>query len=306
METLEGHADYGFVRQKDTSPSHLVLDPRADLMLASNSANWILGVAAGKWDLIVRTVDVMSGRLSISRQTAVLEMMIRNHERTDGDILFSVLRWIYTPILSVNAHSERQPMLLLAALLNPAPATSGSAQAPPGVTVQHNVQLNHDMTLSELWIYPKGARDNVMVYPLRDQDGNELMSPILGQGIKICPFASDSLKNQTHTAMTRESLKLDLNQEMLARHMPAQDILEKTLSLFVTFIDTECPFPEQQSTQYSFQEQEEHDMAQRTPMKAKRGQVKMGLCKGHNYRLHKGWSMKQDSGGLDWIPFLLS
>ncbi|KAJ7586091.1 hypothetical protein C8J56DRAFT_1052446 [Mycena floridula] len=225
-------------------------------------------------------------------------------------------------------NDERQPMLSLAALLNPAPATSGSAQAPPGVTVQHNVQLNRDTTLSEPWIYPKGhkpeypatspsdetsighlitmdesaawsspsldfayslgyprgARDNVMVYPLRDQDGNEVAcrrTYSTCQGIKICPFASDSLRNQTHTAVTRESLKLYLDQEMLARHTPAQDILEKTLSLFVTFIDTGCPFPEQQSTQYSFQEQEERDMAWRTPTKAKRGQVKMGLCQGH-------------------------
>ncbi|KAJ7580745.1 hypothetical protein C8J56DRAFT_1057692 [Mycena floridula] len=167
-------------------------------------------------------------------------------------------------------------MLSLADLLNPAETVSAPASTsspwlqqtviPPGVTVKHNVKLNRDTTLTELWIYPPGF---LLEYP-----------HTTGQGIKVCPFVDPALSNERHSAATRDSLKLYLQAESYATNSPARDVLEK--ALYVTFHDTGCPFPVQYETYYSPQEQEELDKVKMSPRKAKRGQHKelQGRCEG--------------------------
>ncbi|KAJ7585267.1 hypothetical protein C8J56DRAFT_1053660 [Mycena floridula] len=210
-------------------------------------------------------------------------------------------------------------MLSLADLLNPAETVSAPASTsspwlqqtviPPGVTVKHNVKLNRDTTLTELWIYPpgflleyphtsssseqaighlftmqgsswtcpshfayslgdpRGGTSNVKVYPLADNEGNQV----------LC-----KRRFRTCQAATRDSLKLYLQAESYATNSPARDVLEKTLALYVTFCDTGCPFPVQYETYYSPQEREELDKVKMSPRKAKRGQHKelQGRCEG--------------------------
>ncbi|KAJ7581936.1 hypothetical protein C8J56DRAFT_1056935 [Mycena floridula] len=155
-------------------------------------------------------------------------------------------------------------MLSLADLFNPAETVSAPASTsspwlqqtviPPGVTVKHNVKLNRDTTLTELWIYPpgflleyphtsssleqaighlftmqgfswtcpshdfayslgdpRGGTSNVKVYPLADNEGNQVLCKRrfrTCQGIKVCPFVDPALSNEWHSAVTRDSLKL--------------------------------------------------------------------------------------------------
>ncbi|KAJ7590350.1 hypothetical protein C8J56DRAFT_1048512 [Mycena floridula] len=227
------------------------------------------------------------------------------------------------------------PMLSLSDLLNPdetrtttaSPNAISPTHIPAGVTLQHNVQLNRDTILTQLWIYlkgylleypstsasadqsighlfsmdksvkwsspildfayssgfPRGSSNNIKVHPLVDNNGQPVLCKrtyTTCQGVKFCPFTTYALRMQSHTSATRESLKLHLSQEAVSQHMPAQDVFEKTLALYTTFVDEGCPFVEQQLTEYSRQELKERDNVKRTPTKARRGQEKKDRCKG--------------------------
>ncbi|KAJ7587564.1 hypothetical protein C8J56DRAFT_890486 [Mycena floridula] len=123
--------------------------------------------------------------------------------------------------------------------------------------------------------FPRGASNNVKVHPLVDDNGEEVLCKrtyTTCQGIKICPFTSAAVQNQSHSSATHKTLKQYLHQDWNLQQTPAQDVFEKTVALCATFLDEGCPFDEQQPT--------ERDNVKRTPTKAKRGQDKKVRCRG--------------------------
>ncbi|KAE9400248.1 hypothetical protein BT96DRAFT_938867 [Gymnopus androsaceus JB14] len=157
-------------------------------------------------------------------------------------------------------------------LLNPLPSTVSGADdpslAPLALSVAHNVQINRQTIVSELFHYAPSTR---VEYPKMASNTNAIGHL----------FDMDLSKEWTHTSGSCFERKLYLEQEHQEQVLSLdQDLIEKTLNYWACLRDYGCGRDLQEKTVYNAEELEHYNAIHAIPKKKKHRHEPKATCKG--------------------------